>query len=64
MRGKNSSRWRCRACNKTSFGSIGRAEEAMDRIGPTEGRRIPKRAYPCPYGNGYHLTSQDERTTT
>jgi len=35
----------------------------MDRMGPIEGRRIPKRAYPCPYGNGWHVTSQDERTT-
>lgn len=63
MRGKNSARWRCRACNKTSFGSESRAEEVMGRIGPEPGRRIPIRVYPCPYGNGWHLTSQTERTT-
>jgi hypothetical protein len=59
MRGKNSARWRCRACNKTSFGSKGRAEEAVEWMGP----EAYFRAYPCQYGNGWHLTSQTERTT-
>jgi len=63
MRGKNSARWHCRACRKTAFGSESRAQETIDRVsGVTEqGRRVPRRAYPCPHGNGWHTTSQEER---
>lgn len=61
MRGKNSARWHCRACNKTAFGSQGRAEETIDRASGFRGNKKPVRAYQCPYGNGWHLTSQKER---
>lgn len=60
MRGKNSSRWHCRACNKAAFGSEGRAIETIEKVAHKEGH-VPRRAYECPYGNGWHLTSKEDR---
>lgn len=60
MIGKNRARWQCRACNKISFGSESRALETMGWA-QEQGNRVPVRAYPCPKGNGYHLSSQEER---
>ena len=59
MKGGNRARWFCRACRKTSFGSEARAEETISRAQEFPGEHKPKRAYPCPYGNGWHLTSQE-----
>lgn len=63
-RGKGRQRWHCAACGKTSFGSEARALETLDvvtAVYESEGKDVPKRAYPCPYGNGYHLTKQESR---
>jgi hypothetical protein len=59
MRGKNSARWHCKPCDKTSFGSLSRARETIERY--SNAPIFPVRAYPCPYGNGYHVTKQEER---
>lgn len=59
-------RWHCRPCDKTSFPSESQALGAVDYYQTviTDGLRAkPKRAYPCPKGNGYHITKQDERST-
>lgn len=63
MRGKNSSRWHCRACGKTAYGSEGRAMETVNRVA-SNGDKVPVRAYLCPYGNGWHLTSQALKGST
>lgn len=61
-RGKNRQQWHCRACEKRAYGSQGRAQQAIDNLAENSRRgRTPKRAYPCPYGNGWHMTSQEER---
>lgn len=60
MRGKNSSRWHCKPCDKTSFGSQGRAEETIERAQDFPGLTKPIRAYECPYGNGWHLTKKEQ----
>lgn len=62
MRGKNSQSWQCRACKKRSYGSQGRAEETIERVVAAGG--FLRRAYPCPYGNGWHTTKQEERKKT
>jgi hypothetical protein len=62
-RGKGRQRWHCHACEKTAFGSESRAEETMGTLSAVSTRqKKPKRAYPCPYGNGWHMTSQEART--
>ena len=62
MRNKARAHWFCKACGKHSYGSIGRAEEALETIAELSNRTArPKRVYPCPYGNGYHLTKQEDR---
>lgn len=55
--------WFCRACHKKAFGSESIAENVIDQI-HTRGARHggPSRTYPCPYGNGWHLTSQERRS--
>ena len=53
------SAWHCKACGKNSYPSQGRAEGVIDYIAvATDRQQVPKRAYECPYGNGWHLTSQ------
>lgn len=53
----------CRACHKTSFESEGIAERVIDNIHARGARKGgPSRVYPCPYNNGWHLTSQEKRT--
>lgn len=58
--------WTCKACGKRAYPTESRAYEAIENHhtyhGGT-GRQMPKRAYPCQYGNGWHLTSQEERST-
>lgn len=61
MRGKNSSRWHCKPCNKTAFGSESRAEETMQWAVEQGTSYVPVRVYPCPFHNGYHLSSQEDR---
>lgn len=62
MRGKNSARWTCHACNKTAFGSQSRALETIGRVAFKGDGHVPVRAYECPYGNGWHLTSREEKS--
>jgi hypothetical protein len=52
-------RWECHPCKKTAFGSESRAQETIERVKDKPGRK-PIRAYPCKYGNGWHLTAEDE----
>lgn len=62
--GKARQKWWCRACRKWSFGSEARALDALRTVAEAHGHtnhKIPVRAYPCDYGNGYHLTSQKAR---
>lgn len=55
-------KWRCKACNKTAYQSEGRAYAAIEAIKTiNDSGHIPVRAYPCDYGNGWHLTSKEER---
>lgn len=57
-------KWRCRACDKTAYCGERRALaaiESIQQINPDG--HIPIRAYPCPYSNGWHITSQNERRT-
>ena len=59
-------RWHCKPCHKTSFPSEGQAQGAVDyyqTVVEDGAHDKPKRVYPCPYGNGYHVTKQDERRT-
>lgn len=57
--------WHCKACGKNSYPSAGRAESTMTWISvATERKEVPKRAYECPYGNGWHLTKQQEARRT
>lgn len=63
-RGKGRQRWHCRACDKVAFGSEARAQEVIEAITPVyEGtdHKVPSRVYPCPYNNGFHLTSTKDR---
>lgn len=61
-RGKNRQRWHCRCCNKTAFGSASRAMETVSVLATVSARdKTPIRAYLCPRGNGWHLTSQEEK---
>lgn len=59
-RGKGRSRWECNACHKTAFGSESRAMETVVWAAGTGRGYVPKRAYPCPRGNGWHLSSKEE----
>ena len=63
-RNKGRSRWHCKACDKTSFGSASRAGQTLSSIqrGGSARPRSPQRTYPCPFGNGHHLTSKADRT--
>lgn len=64
-RGKNRQRWHCRPCDKTAFGSASRAMETVGVLTVVSARdKTPIRAYPCPRGNGYHITSQEENIRT
>lgn len=60
--GKGRQRWDCKACGKVSFGSQARALETLQWSSGQSGDHSPVRAYPCPYSNGWHLTSKDLRT--
>lgn len=61
-RGKGRDRWHCKPCGKTSFGSAGRARETIERIQDgAVSTYVPVRTYSCPFGNGHHVTSQEER---
>lgn len=56
-----SRRRRC-ACGKKSFPNQGKADAAvaaLRRVPRGEQEHVPVRAYPCPGGAGWHLTSQD-----
>lgn len=59
---KAASKWFCRACNKVAYGSAGRAEYAMGLAAQIGSEHVPIRTYPCPYGNGHHLSSKEART--
>jgi hypothetical protein len=51
--------WDCHACRKKAYPSERRALGVIEWIRvATDRQQIPERAYPCPYGNGWHLTSQ------
>jgi hypothetical protein len=55
--------WHCKACGKNSYPSQRRAEGVIEWVTKaTDRKHLPKRAYECPYGNGWHLTSQKERS--
>lgn len=57
-------KWFCGACRKVSYSSESRASDALGRIHDTRGDNYgPRRAYPCPYSNGWHLTSQEVKET-
>lgn len=58
MIGKNRARWECHACGKVAYGSQARACETIHHF--AGGGYVPVRAYQCEYGNGWHLTSQDD----
>jgi hypothetical protein len=63
-RGKGRQRWHCKACDKVAFGSEARAREVIDMVTPAyvgTSHQVPRRVYPCPYNNGYHLTKLEER---
>lgn len=54
------------ACqNKKRFDTLEAANHKLDRIEAERprrpGRKLPIRAYPCPFCNGWHLTSQAKR---
>lgn len=55
---KGRARWECHACHKVAFGSQARALETLQWAHGTNSGKKPERAYQCPYGNGWHLTSQ------
>ena len=56
------STWYCRACHKKSFPNEASAMRVLGHIEHLNPHgHIPKRAYECPYSNGWHLTSQRER---
>lgn len=56
--------WYCKACHKKAFESQSQAERVMDHIHHLNPYgKTPQRAYQCPYGNGWHLTSQRDRAT-
>lgn len=60
MLNKSRAHWFCKACGKHAYGSAGRATQTIDNIKELSGRSVkPVRAYECPYGNGYHLTSKE-----
>lgn len=55
-------RRRACACGKKTFPSRGKAlavVESLRRVPRGEQEYAPVRAYPCPLGAGWHLTSQD-----
>lgn len=55
--------WYCKACQKTAFPSERRAERAIEHIQQINSQgHVPIRAYDCPYGNGWHLTSKERKT--
>lgn len=61
--GKARQIWHCRACDKRAYGSIGRALEIIEHMKARHAgtdHPVPRRVYPCPYNNGYHLTRQEE----
>jgi hypothetical protein len=58
--------WDCKACHKRSYPTRSRAYEAIENhhtYNAYDGRPLPARAYECPYNNGWHLTSQPERSS-
>lgn len=55
-------RRRACACGKKTFPNRGKAQasaESIRRLPHSEQEPVPVRAYPCPSGVGWHLTSQD-----
>lgn len=61
-----SDKWYCHYCRKAAYGSEGRGWEAIRTIAhlPRSKRTeiIPCRVYPCPHGQGWHLTHHRERS--
>ena len=57
-------KWHCRPCRKTAYGSERRGWAAIATILslPNRTEIVPCRVYPCPFGNGYHLTHHRERS--
>lgn len=60
-----SSKWRCDPCRKTAYASERRGWAAIETILslPHRTETVPSRVYQCPFGNGYHLTHQRERSS-
>lgn len=56
--------WDCRACGKRAYPTQSRAHEAIENhLTYNDSRgRLPGRAYECPWGNGWHLTSKQARS--
>ena len=56
--------WDCKPCGKRSYPTESRANEAIGNHHQHNNHRtsLPSRAYECPHGNGWHLTSKPIRT--
>ena len=65
MRRSPDDKWWCEACRKTAYGSEGRGWDAIRTILslPNRTEKVPCRVYECPYGRGYHLTSNSHQET-
>lgn len=50
---------RCKECRKKTYRDFGHATSAAVRNAGTFGAAI--RAYECPHGNGWHLTTKPKR---
>lgn len=48
-------------CGKSTFSTRGKAEQAIRTIQQRGEQRdkTPSRAYPCPTGHGWHVTSEE-----
>jgi hypothetical protein len=54
----------CQPCGKHAYATRAAAAAAIAghaRRGHHRSRRLPVRAYPCPSGNGWHLSSRASR---
>lgn len=61
--------WQCEECSKTAFPSKREAQTKLNwlrsRVGKfraSSAKHIPRRAYPCPVGEGWHITKTPTRT--
>lgn len=52
----------CQGCGKRAFATEAQARQdlAYNRTVGGRGEEVPLRVYPCPRGNGYHLTKQQK----